>query len=184
MPRIAARYRLNPNVQFSVGVARPETFPYGKLPVPFRFPERRLWEQVQLSQSVGRVALTHRYRQEQRWLGHVELEDGEERVRNWVRTNRARYRLGALIPLRGSETDDGEFYANLANELFINWGANITGNVFDQFRSYALLGYRHSRRLRVEAGYLEQLVQRPNGRQLERNHTLLLTFVTSHSLVR
>lgn len=182
-PRASVRYRLNPTVQLNVGVARPETYPYGKLPVAFRFPERRIWEQVMLSQSAGRVALTHRYRVEQRWTGRVALVGGKEEVQNWVRTNRARYRIGALVPLQGKSTENGEFYANLNGEVLMNWGANVTGNVFDQYRANAMLGYRHSRRLRLEAGYLEHLVQKPNGWQLERNHTLAVAVVTSQSLL-
>lgn len=184
LPRLSARYRINDHVQLSWGGALPESWPYGKLPVAFRFPERRMWEQLLLSHDAGRVALSHRYRLEQRWLGRVALEDGDERVQDWTRSNRFRYRAGAVVPLQGRTTEDGEFYANVNGELFISWGANVAGNVFDQYRLIAALGYRHSRRLRLEAGYLEHLVQRPNGRQLERNHTLVVALLTSQSLVR
>jgi len=184
LPRVSGRYRLHPNAQVSWGYTAPETWPYGKLPVAFRFPERRMWEQLLLTHAAGRVALSHRYRLEQRWLGRVILKNGEEEVEQWVRSNRVRYRAGAVIPLQGATLDDGEFYTNLNAELFVNWGANVMGNVFDQYRLNGMLGYRFSNRLRLEGGYLEQLIQRPNGRELERDHTLVVAVLTSQSLVR
>ena len=184
LPRVSARYQMLPNVRFNWGYNFAETFPFGKLPNAFRFPEHRMWEQVQLSQGVGRVSLTHRYRLEQRWLGRVASVNGEESVQNWVRTNRGRYRVQGTIPLQGPTTEDGEFYTHLGLEMFLNWGANVQFNVFDQNRLTWMVGRRFSKSLRVEAGYMEQLTEKASGRFLERNHTLLLTFFTSSSLVR
>lgn len=184
LPRLSIRHRFHPNAQLSWGVTTPETWPYGKTPVAYRFPERRMWEQLLLTHSAGRVALSHRYRLEQRWLGRVVEEDGEERVANWVRSNRIRYRVAGIIPLRGASLEVGEPYANLNGELFLNWGANVAANVFDQYRLNGMLGLRLSKGVRLEAGYLEQLVLRPNGRQLERNHTVMVALLTSQSLVR
>jgi hypothetical protein len=184
LPRLSIRHRFHPNAQVSWGVTTPETWPYGKTPVTYRFPERRMWEQLLLTHAAGRVTLSHRYRLEQRWLGRVVEENGEERVANWVRSNRIRYRAAGVIPLRGATLDVGEPYANVNGELFINWGANVASNVFDQYRLNAMLGLRLTKGVRLEAGYLEQLVLRPNGRQLERNHTMMVALLTSQSLVR
>lgn len=183
LPRVSLRYQWLPNVRFNAGYAFSEVFPYGKLPIAYATPEHRIFEQVQLSQGIGRLNVTHRYRLEQRWLGRVASVDGIESVQNWVRTNRMRYRLLGTLPLQGSTTEDGEFYTTLGEELFMNWGANIQGNVFDQNRLTLMLGRRFSKSLRVEAGYLEQLLQKPSGRFLERNHTFLLTFYTAASLM-
>ncbi|MCC6931400.1 MAG: DUF2490 domain-containing protein [Gemmatimonadaceae bacterium] len=173
LPRLGVRYQVNPAVRVTWGYAFAETWPYGKLPNTFRFPEHRMWEQLQLNHAVGRVALNHRYRLEQRWLGRVALEDGDEAVQNWVRTNRMRYRLQATLPLQGKTLDDGEFYLQGNNELFINWGANVQFNVFDQNRTILAVGRRFSEKLRAEVGYMEQVVEKSSGRQLERNHTLI-----------
>jgi len=110
--------------------------------------------------------------------------NGEESVQNWVRTNRGRYRVQGTIPLQGPTTEDGEFYTHLGLEMLLNWGANVEFNVFDQNRLSWMVGRRISKSLRVEAGYMEQLVAKASGRFLERNHTLMLSFFTSTSLVR
>lgn len=180
--RLGLRYQPMPAVRVTGGYAFVETWPYGKLPATYRFPEHRLWEQLQLNHSIGRVALTHRYRLEQRWLGRVAPEDGEERVQNWVRTNRFRYRIQGTLPLEGKTLDDGEFYVTANDEVFLNWGANVQYNVFDQNRIVFAVGRRFSEKLRVEIGYLDQLIEKANGRQLERNHTLLLSILPSASL--
>ncbi len=181
LPRVSVRYQPASAIRFTWGYAFVETWPYGKLPTAFRAPEHRMWEQVQLSQSLGRVALTHRYRLEQRWLGRVAEEDGEPRLQNWVRTNRVRYRVLSTVPLQGSKLDDGEYYASVGDEVFINWGANIQRNVLDQNRITASLGRRFSKSLRMELGYLEQLLQKSDGRRLERNHTIVLSIFTAFS---
>lgn len=181
LPRVSLRFQAAPPIRFSWGYAFVETWPYGKLPVALRAPEHRMWEQVQLAQTVNRVGITHRYRLEQRWLGHVVEENGDTRVADWVRTNRVRYRALATIPLQGRTLDDGEFYATAGDEVFINWGANIQRNVLDQNRLQASLGRRFSKAFRLELGYLEQLLQKPDGRRLERNHTLVLSVYTAFS---
>jgi hypothetical protein len=111
-------------------------------------------------------------------------EGGDERVQNWVRSNRFRYRLQGTIPLRGTTVDDGEYYLNLHDELFVSWGANVQANLFDQNRLSVNVGRRFSRGLRVELGYLEQLLLKGNGRQLERNHTIMMSVYPSASFVR
>ncbi len=175
--RAAIRRNVLPNVRVGLGYAGTDTHPYGKLPIAFRAPEHRAFQELRLTQSAGRAQVVHRYRLEQRWAGRVALENGEERVQNWVRTNRARYFVRATIPLQGNTLDAGEWYLNVGDELFINWGANIQGNVFDQNRIQITAGKRLGRNVRLEAGYLDQLIQRPNGRQLEQNRifTMILT---------
>lgn len=183
-PRASVRFQPMGALRFNWGYAFVETWPYGKLPVALRFPEHRMWEQVQLNTAVGRVPMTHRYRLEQRWLGRTALEDGEPRVQNWVRTNRFRYRVQGTVPLAGPTVDDGEFYLNLSDEVFLNWGANVQRNVFDQNRLAGSLGHRFSPAWRVELGYLEQLLQKPDGRTLERNHTILVSVFNNVRLDR
>ena len=79
-------------------------------------------------------------------------------------------------PLAGATIEPGEPFAIASVEPFLAWGGNVRGNTFDQARFVAALGWQLSRASRVEVGYLQQLLQRGDGRTLERNHTLQLTF--------
>ena len=177
--RVSLRRNLASNVRVAVGYAGTDTHPYGSLPIALRTPEHRVFEQLQLGHATGRVNWTHRYRFEQRWAGRMALEGGEPAVQDWIRTNRGRYLVRATVPLQGSSLDANEWFVTIADELFMNWGANIQQNVFDQNRLMATFGRRFGSRVRLEVGYLEHLVERPSGRQLERNHTILTTLTTS-----
>ena len=51
--------------------------------------------------------------------------------------------------------------AAIYDEIFIGFGKNVNENVFDQNRLGVLLGYRFSSKLRIEGGFLSQIVQLP-----------------------
>ncbi|MFN8581784.1 MAG: DUF2490 domain-containing protein [Gemmatimonadaceae bacterium] len=181
--RAGLTYAISPNVRVGAGVNRSETWPYGEVPIAYRTPERRLWEQLQLTHSAGRVSFAHRYRLEQRWQGHK--NPPSEDVDNWIRTNRFRYQLRATVPLQGKTLDPHEWYASAADELFISFGSNVQYNVFDQNRASLALGYRFNKVLRFETGYMEHLALKSSGKQLEDNHTitfaLYTTFTRNHA---
>lgn len=182
--RPSLRRNLGPNVRVSLGYAFVDTRPYGKLPVAFRFPEHRIFQQLQLSHGAGRVQFAHRYRLEQRWNGRVAAVNGDTAVQNWIRTGRVRYLARALVPLQGGTLEPQEWFVNFTNEVMLNFGANINQNTFDQNRAQLNVGRRVSRDLRLELGYLEHFVLRPSGRQIERNHTIVGTVTTSFRLPR
>jgi hypothetical protein len=172
------RYVIVPNVRVGAGVAYNESFPFGELPIDHRRPEWRIFEQVVLTHPAQRVQILHRYRNEQRWIGFTD-ESGSRDGYDWVRTNRFRYLARGTVPLGGSQTMVGGWYSTLSSELFINWGSTVRQNVFDQWRTQVLLGRRISNVVALEVGLLEQLSLKPNGRDLERNHTLLLLLNTT-----
>jgi len=174
-------YALSPGARVTAGYAFVDTWPYGDQPVVARFPEHRLWQQLQLGHATGRVAWQHRYRVEQRWVARP-LDAAGARDRTY--SNRARYLVRATVPLRGRTLDAGEAYATAYDELFANWGRNVGRNVLDQNRLYGALGWRLAATTRVEAGYLQQLVLKPNGTQVERNHTLQLAVFQNAALFR
>ena len=45
------------------------------------------------------------------------------------------------------------------DEIFIGFGENVNVNVFDQNRIGVLLGFRFSKKFRLEGGYLNQTLQ-------------------------
>jgi hypothetical protein len=96
-----------------------------------------------------------------------------ERV-GWNYTNRTRYQLRATAAPGGGSPQDREPYLTAYEELFVSFGRNVRGNIFDQNRAFAGAGYRWSRALRAEAGYLHNYVLRASGQEAEQNHTLLV----------
>ena len=175
MVRPGVNYQVNPNLMLTAGYLFVKTYRYGDFPVAAAFPEHRIFQQAVVKHSIGRVGLSHRYRLEQRFLGEVSVQGGRDpEVQRWRHENRFRYQFRSTIPFRGSSIDQGSLYAALYNEFFVNFGQNVAANVFDQNRAYAAAGYAVTKDTRVEAGYLNQIIQQRNGRIFEVNHTFQL----------
>ncbi len=154
--RVGVNYKYNNEVLFRVGYAWAETYAYGDIPLNGMgkdFTEHRIFEMVQLSNSVAQLSISHRFMLEQRWVGRYSSADLEvEDV--YIYTNRLRYMLRLQLPLY----KDGPYVAAY-DEVFLGFGANIGENIFDQNRVGVLLGYAFNKNFRAEAGYLNQTLQ-------------------------
>ena len=122
--------------------------------------EHRIFQQYTTKQKVKSVSLTHRYRFEQRFI--------EEDFRL-----RFRYFLSLNIPLGKKVFDENnidkrKLYLSAYNEIFLNGDSSI----FDRNRVYGGLGYKFSKSVRVELGYLNQFLERTGRDQLN-----IITFV-------
>lgn len=165
--RFGLNFQLNQNVQFRFGYAWAETFPYGEIPLNGMgkdFTEHRIFEMATISQKIGIVDFSHRFMLEQRWVGrysNANLDKEDE----FPFLNRARYMVRAQVPLKGNSIGDKTPYAAIYDEVFIGFGKNVGENVFDQNRLGILLGYKFSGKVRIEGGYLNQIVQL--GREVE-----------------
>jgi hypothetical protein len=171
-------YELNDNVRVAVGANWSRTYPYGELPSDYPVTERRLWQQAVVSHAIGRLDLTHRYRLEQRFRGRRDDPDVDH-IDRWERSERFRYQLKGTLPLSGDNIEPGEAYLSASNELFIGIGRNVQYNIFDQNRATFSVGYRATRNWRTEVGFLEHVIFKGNGTEVERNHTV--TFTLSYS---
>ncbi len=111
--------------------------------------ENRIYQQFITKQSFSRVSLQHRYRFEQRFI------DDDFRLR-------FRYFLSINIALNHKEIIDKTLYLSAYNEIFIN----TDDNIFDRNRIYAGLGYRFSKNIRIELGYMNQFLPESNRDQI------------------
>jgi hypothetical protein len=164
--RPGINYTFSPALTLSAGYAWVETYPYGDIPVAADFPEHRLWEQAVVSHKAFGLDWTHRFRLEQRRIGEVNAATGD--VANWRYENRIRYMLRTTIPL----SDDKKWYLALWDEVFFNFGSNVSMNYLDQNRAFIGLGRQLSDTTRLEIGFMEQTIQRRGGNIWENNHTV------------
>lgn len=164
--RVGVNYSLNPRVLFRIGYAWIETFNYGDYPINTLgrdFTEHRLFQMLQLSHKEGIVDLSHRFMLEQRFVGkysNASIAKEDE----FPLLNRLRYMFRAQVPLKGKEIKNKTPYVAGYNEIFIGFGKNVNTNVFDQNRLGLLIGYKFNNSIRIEGGYLNQIVQL--GRQI------------------
>jgi hypothetical protein len=117
--------------------------------------EHRIFQQFTSKQNVGSVSLSHRYRFEQRFV------ESDFKMR-------LRYFLAFKVPIIKTETSPSKLYLSAYNEVFLN----TESNVFDRNRVYGGLGYQLNKKVRIEAGYMNQLFENSSRDQFN-----LITFV-------
>ncbi|OIN60495.1 hypothetical protein BLX24_04015 [Arsenicibacter rosenii] len=161
LARAGIQYSLTDHIKTSAGYTLLLGFPYGRFPeseagVPN--PEHRMYQDIDLEQTTGRLQLTHRFRLEQRWMS-TWPDTGGDQSPGWQYQNRARYRIRGALPLGQPTMDEANWYLTAYDELFIGFGPNVQLDIFDQNRIFLGLGYRFSPSFRLEAGFLNQVVQ-------------------------
>ncbi|RDC61718.1 DUF2490 domain-containing protein [Adhaeribacter pallidiroseus] len=161
LARLGVAYQISPQIKLGGGYTAFITFPYGEYPTADTgepFPERRLHQDVQLSDTIGKVLLQHRFRLEQRWIGQLQENTGKD-VQSWEYQNRIRYQIALTVPLQGRTLDSQEWYLNFFDELFIGFGKNVGQNIFNQNRISGGLGYQFTDDFQLELNYLYQITQ-------------------------
>ncbi len=167
-------YNATESATFGAGYAYVETYRYGDFPAMNNFTEHRAWEQLQLKLKFAKSTLFHRYRLEQRWIGDSNLGD----FQNPRYENRIRYMMRYNIPL--FKMKEKQVYANLFDEVMLNFGWQVGRNQFDQNRISAQLGISISPKVNIELGYMNQMIQQrgttSDGKnKFENNNTATLT---------
>jgi hypothetical protein len=167
LARAGVSYKVNDRVLLRAGYAWIETFAYGTLPINAfgrDFTEHRMYQLLQLNERHGRLEVMHRFMLEQRFVGRYSAPQ-VTREDEYPLLHRVRYMLRIQRPFRSGPDAPQSAYAAVYNELFIGFGPNVNAIVFDQNRISVLVGYPFSDRVRVEGGYLNQVLQ--FGRRVE-----------------
>ena len=127
------------NFSALVGFGRFMTFTEGNdFKKPYVNKEWRLWEQFLVNTDVGRLKIENRIRIEQRWTTALGFR------------SRLKYRLNAVVPINHKKVIPGTVYVSGWDELyFTNNHPHLETN-----RIYAGAGYRISRPLAIQCGYL------------------------------
>ena len=137
-------FDIDPNFTVAIAGGRYSTSDYQDLGAGPLNVEKRLWEQLVLTQYSHRLKIEHRYRIEQRWL---EFRDGSTEFRQ-----RLRYRFNGFLPLNHKTIGPGTFFLSAYDEIFLN----PKGPVFERNRVYGGLGYQFDKHFILQAGYVNQ----------------------------
>lgn len=108
--------------------------------------ENRIYEQYIHQFKIRRVELMFRTRLEQRWIN--------EEVNTF--SQRGRLFLSAQVPLIADTAFNKGPYLGVQNELFLNiqHKCKINNSLFDQNRAFTSFGYRFSKKMDAEIGYM------------------------------
>ena len=133
-------YRINKGVQLTLAAGSYQTYKEGgDFVLPKNNDEFRLWPQIVLFQTIGKLKIEQRYRTELRWTS------------NGYR-NRFRYRLGLSYPF-GKEMEGYKlFQINANNELFFT----DKEPYFERNRWSVSFNYKPSKSTTIQLGYLHQ----------------------------
>ena len=162
--RPGINYRPTKGVLLTLGYVYLLSVPYGEYPAAGRDHQNWLFELVELQQGLGRLGLSHRFIQEQRWI----RGPGEA---SYKYENRTRYRLALKLPLTRPHVEPGTLYALASDEIFVSYGPHAPG-FFNQNRLYGGLGYQVTKALAVEASYLSQILAHSDQVVFEDNRAL------------
>lgn len=133
-------YIVHNNLKLSLGAGSYQTYKEGgNFVLPKNNSEFRIWPQVVLFQSIGKLKIEQRYRAEFRFTS------------NGYR-NRYRYRLGISYPFGKVRNDYKPFQISLSNEIFFT----DKEPYFERNRMLVALNYKPSKATTIQFGYLHQ----------------------------
>lgn len=139
-------YKVHKNAKLTLGAGSYQTYKEGgNFVLPKNNAEFRLWPQLILSQSIGKLKVEQRYRAEFRFTS------------NGYR-NRYRYRLGLSYAFGKERNDYKPFQINASNELFFT----DKEPYFERNRLLFSFNYKPSKVTTVQIGYLHQFDYRIN----------------------
>ncbi|UEG52223.1 DUF2490 domain-containing protein [Mucilaginibacter daejeonensis] len=131
--------------------------------------ENRIFEQYLFNFKIRRTEMMFRARLEQRWLDEQTIHFAQ----------RGRAFLSAQIPLIADSAFTKGMYAGVQDEIFLNLQGKkqVNNSTFDQNRAFVSLGYRWSKKIDTEIGYMYWL-QRTDEANVKTN-VLQLMITTS-----
>ncbi len=133
-------YKAQTHTQLTLGGGSYQTYKEGgDFVLPKNNNEFRLWPQVILFQSVGKIKIEQRYRAELRWT-------------NSGYRNRFRYRLGVSYAFGKEINDNKPFHLSISNELFFT----DQEPYFERNRLLFALNYKPFKTTTIQIGYLHQ----------------------------
>lgn len=159
-------YKPGENAVYTIGYSLSKTHPYGNFPLDDVKPEHNFWEQVTLSQNLGKTSISHRYRMEHRFQGNIaELSPSEFEIDGYDFSHRFRYRLTVKQPL--SE----DYFIQAFDELWVSIDDRFNSGNLSQNWLYLGLG-KNIKNGNVQVAYLRQ---HSIGARVEKHHTVQFT---------
>lgn len=144
--RTALSYNLDKKNSIALGYAYLGSWEYQQA-IKVSSGEQRIFEQYLHDRNFGKIETNLRLRLEQRFLQEKGSTDFSQRGRIFI---------SAQIPILANMDFSKGMYTSVQNEFFMNLykKENVNGSFFDQNRLAASLGYRWSKNIDTEFGYM------------------------------
>jgi len=175
-PSIA--YYVNDGLRLSAGYAHFRFYPADNHRHVTQ-PEHRVWQQVQWQTKYSHNKTLQTLRFEQRYRRKI-LNDSVL-AHGYNFNYRLRYNFLWQIPIH-TEIKKGTFSFILNNEIFINFGKQITYNYFDQDRFFTGFAYHTNTSDYLQFGYMNIFQQLPAGNRYRSTHVARVGYVQNLDL--
>ena len=177
--RPGVQYTLTPGVRVAAGYAYVATAPYGEAPTATPLREHRMWQQLSLSHRAGPIAVSHRYRWEQRWIGSLlpNVSGGSSTPGPWRYQQRARYLVRAQGNLPALRLGGRPVLGFASDEILLPVGHADATARFGQNRASAGIGVPVNARWRLDLSYMNLWNALSAARVNEVNHTMSVALV-------
>lgn len=149
-------YHLNKEVEFSLGYTYIHSTPYKPYSLPLERNENNIWEQVLLKNTFGKVKLLHRFRQEHRWVNHIEETNGDYLLNGNDFSNRFRYRFIVSFDIYKFKKSEHKLFATAWDEIWILQSNNLAPKDFNRNWLYLGIGFTFNSTANIQAGFLQQ----------------------------
>jgi long-subunit fatty acid transport protein len=138
--KAGVNYKIHKNITLTLGAGTYQTYREGgNFVLPKNNDEFRLWPQLILFQTIGKIKIEQRYRAECRFT-------------NKGYRNRFRYRVGLSYPFGKAKNAYQPFQLSASNELFFT----DKQPYFERNRLLFALNYKTSKATTLQIGYLHQ----------------------------
>lgn len=181
--RTGMNYKPNDKLYFRAGYVMARTSPFGDhqlASVHQTSTEHRSYEMVTFSEKSGNLETSHRLGFEQRWNSRFSSPALTSHD-SWSYTNRARYRLRFDYSFKKNSNQPAYPYVFIYDEVMLNFGKQVTDNVFDQNRTGFFTGYTFSKITKLEFGFMYQIFQASkkfeNKSVFQNNRNLLINLM-------
>lgn len=176
--RPGVQYTLTRGVRIGGGYGYIATAPYGSLPIADPTREHRTWQQLALSHTAGKVAFSHRYRLEQRWISpllRTGIGDARESGPSAYQ-NRFRYMGRAQVDVPSLRVQQRPVFAFVWDEMLMPVGGATSAFTLGQNRLTGGVGIPLSAKTRAEVGYMNLVNVFAARRANEVNHTVWVSW--------
>lgn len=178
--RPSVDYQFTKKFMGSAGFSHYNTYSYGNPSMnKISIPENHFWIQGTLVHSSGNLKITHRLRDEFRYVGVAKPQsNGDLGIDYYDYRNRMRYMLMFNYPLtkKGGAT---QLFALFGNEVFMNIGSNAGKTFLNQNRLIGGFGYNFDKNQQIQLSYIHQNIWNYTNTFQESNPTVRLSYITN-----
>lgn len=177
--RPSVDYEFNSKLSASVGYSHYVTYPYGN-PSLFKIntPEDHLWIQTTYVQKINQWKITHRLRNEFRWVGIAGNVGDNLEITSYAFRDRLRYLLLWQHPIKTFE-NGMQWYGMVGDEMFLNIGKNAGKTLMNQNRIIAGFGIQLDPNQQVQLSYIHQDIWNFANTLHESNPTIRVSYLNN-----